>query len=315
MSGLVMPSQSVETPAAQPAGSPAPTHVEPLNILLIDEPVGAGWHIQRILDQIQPPLFQVGHCAQLATALERLDQGGVQVVLLALTLPDSQGLDTFLRLHHRVPGLAVVVITDPQDEALGHIAVREGAQDCVVKEQLSSQQLAQVLTHAISRQRLQTELLAQALWDSLTGLHNRRGFMPLAEQHWKLAYRTNRPFLLVVADVAKMKNINTTLGHRVGDAALRQAAKLIQQSFRDADILARLGGDEFAILITEVPDDHGEGLVSRLQKNFRSHNLHTKTSVELSLRVGTAYFDPAEPIALETLMDNARAALRANQVA
>jgi two-component system, cell cycle response regulator len=308
MSDLATAPNLWETPAAQPASA------EPVKVLLIDEPVGAGWHIQPILAQIQPTRFQVEQVNQLAAGLERIEHGEFQVVLLALTLPDSQGLDTFLRLHHQAPGLATVVLTDPPDEALGHIAVREGAQDCLVKEALSSQQLAHVLTHAISRQQLQTELLAQALWDSLTGLHNRRSFMALAEQHWKLAYRTNRPFLLIVADVAKMKRINHELGHRVGDAALRQAAKIIQQSFRDSDILARLGGDEFAILVTEVPDDRGEDLISRLSKNFVSYNQRTKTSIDLIIRVGTAYFDPAEPLTFETLLDNAYAAGRASRV-
>jgi two-component system, cell cycle response regulator len=280
-------------------------NLEPTRILLIDEPPGGGWHIQQILDQIQPSLFQVEHTDRLATGLERLGRGEIQAVVLALTLPDSGGLDSFLRLHRQAPGLPVVVLTDPHDEALGHIAVREGAQECLVKEQVNSQQLVQAIHHAINRQRLQTELLALALWDELTGLHNRRGFMLLAEQHWKLAYRASRPFLLILADVVDMKKINDQLGHRVGDAALRQAAKIIQQSFRDSDILARLDGDAFIILVTEMPADNGQGLLARLQKNFSSYNQRSKTSFELSLRVGTAYFDPAEPVALDTLIDTA----------
>jgi two-component system, cell cycle response regulator len=308
MTGLAIPPTLVETPASQPANAPAPAGAELINLLLIDAPAGAGWHIQHILARVQPLPFRVEHADRLAAGLERARSGEFRVVLLALTLPDSQGLDTFLRLHHQAPGLPVVVLTDSQDEALGHIAVREGAQDCLVKEQVSSQQLAHALTHAISRHRLQTELLAQALWDTLTGLHNRFGFQPLAEQHWKLAYRTNRPFLLVVADVVEMRKINNQLGHRVGDAALRQAARIIQQSFRDSDILARLGGDEFVILVTEVPSDRGQGLVTRLQRNFSSYNHRAKASFELIIKVGTAYFDPAEPLSLETLMNSAYAA-------
>jgi two-component system, cell cycle response regulator len=304
MTGLVERKPS-EAAGTQPAAS------EPTKILLIDQPPSGGWHVQQILDQIQPGLFHIERANGLTAGLERLSHGEIQGVVLALTLPDSEGLDTFLRLHNRAPGLPVVVLTDPHEEALGHIAVREGAQASVVKEQVSSQQLVQALNQALDRQRIQTELLAQVISDELTGLLNRRGFTLLAEQHWKLAYRATRPFLLILADVADMQKINDQLGPRVGDAALRQAAKIMQQSFRDSDILARLGGDEFIILVTEIPADNGLGLVARLRQNFNTYNQRTKASFELSLRLGTVYFDPAEPLTLETLMDNAYAAVSA----
>jgi diguanylate cyclase (GGDEF)-like protein len=313
MNGPVMSRQPLESAASQPAGGSGPAGDEPIRILLIDTPAGDSWHIQQILAQLSPPPFLTEQADRLAVGLELASRGQFQAALLALTLPDSQGLDTFLRFQRSAPGLPVVVLTDPQDEALGHIAVREGAQAYLVKEQVSSQQVAQALTHAIRQQRLQLDVLAQALWDGLTGLNNRRGFMYLAEQHWKLAYRTNRPFLLIVADVANLKRINDQLGPRVGDATLRQASKIIQQSFRDSDILARLSSDEFIILVTEMPADHGEGLVARLQKNFSTYNQRAKTSFDLAIRVGTAYFDPAEPLTLEALLDIAYAALRAGR--
>ena len=306
-----MPLPPIEPTASLPANTPGQTQDAPVKILLVDEPAAAGREVQQALAQAHPGVFLVEQVNRLAAALPRLEQSRYQAVLLALSLPDSQGLDTYLRLRQGAPDLAVVVLTSPEEEALGHIAVREGAQECLGKDVAAGPQLARALALALHRQRLQAEMLPQALTDRLTGLVNLRGFQPLAEQHWRLAYRTNRPFVLVVADVDGMHQINANLGHRMGDAALRQAARIIQQSFRDSDILARLGGDEFAILITEVPDDRGQGLVARLQKNFRSHNLHAQPGPALTLRVGTAYFDPAEPVALATLLENARAVVQA----
>ncbi len=287
--------------------------VEPTKVLLVDGNVGDSWLIQQLLTETQDPPFQVEVAPHLSAGLERLAQMEVQAVLLDLSLPDSQGLDTFLRLHTERPNVPVVILTEVKDEALGRIAVREGAQDYVVKGQVSGRQLARTIGYAVTRQSLQAEFRSQSLLDDLTGLYNRRGFLTLAEQHWKLAHRTHRPFLLIYADVDGLKQINDSLGHRVGDAALRQAAKIIRQTFRDSDVLARLGGDEFIILVTEAPPDGGEALKTRLQRSFKNYNRRETASFELSCSIGAARFDPAEPVALEELIRNAGQAMCANR--
>lgn len=288
--------------------------VEPTKILLVDNnPIDSGL-IQQLLAEAQDPPFQVEVAAQLSASLDYLAQKDVRVVLLNLSLPDSQGLDTFLQLHTRAPNVPVVILTGTNEEALGRIAVREGAQDYLIKGQVSGHQLARTINYAVTRQNLQTEFRAQSLLDDLTGLYNRRGFWALAEQHWKLAHRTNRPFLLILADMDGLKKINEIHGPRVGDAALRQAAKIIRQTFRDSDLLARLGGDEFVILVTEAQPDGGEALKTRLQRSFKNYNRRETTSFELAFSIGAASFDPAEPVALEELIDAASQAMTANRL-
>jgi two-component system, cell cycle response regulator len=299
MTGSAESRQPLEAPAPQGASA------EPIKILLVDERADTGWQIQQVLAQLQPCPYQWEYADGLAAGLERIQRSSFQAVLLALTLPDSQGLDTFLRLHRQAPGLPVVVLTRPQDEALGHIAVREGAQDYLVEGRATSHQVAQVLAQAITRQKLQSELSGRSLADELTGLFSRTGFFALAQQHWKLAYRTNRPFLLIVAKLSTLKHINATLGHRVGDAALLQTAKILRQTFRDSDLLARWGGDDFVMLVTEVPPDGGEGLLARLANNLKLYNLRKTASFELELSIGKVCFDPAEPVALEDLISSA----------
>ena len=288
--------------------------VEPTKILLVDNNPGDRGLIQQLLAEAQDPPFQVEVAAQLSTGLTCLAEKEVRVVLLDLSLPDSQGLDTFIQLHTQAPNVPVVILTGLNEEALGRIAVREGAQDYLVKGQVNGRQLAHTINYAVTRQNLQAEFRAQSLLDDLTGLYNRRGFLALGEQHWKLAHRTNRPFLLILADMDGLKKINDSHGHRVGDAALRQAAKIIRQTFRDSDLLARLGGDEFVILVTEAPPDGGEALKTRLQRSFKNYNRRETTSFELAFSVGAAWFDPAEPVALEGLIGSASQAMHANRL-
>ena len=84
-------------------------------------------------DGVRP--FALHRADRLAAALERVRAGGVDVVLLDLNLPDSAGYDTFLRVRAAVPDVPVVVLSGLADEELGARAVREGAQDYLVKGQ------------------------------------------------------------------------------------------------------------------------------------------------------------------------------------
>jgi diguanylate cyclase (GGDEF)-like protein len=90
-------------------------------------------------------------------------------------------------------------------------------------------------------------LNAVALSDQLTGLFNRRGFLSLADDHFRV-HNQPHPVTLFFADLDGLKRINDTWGHEVGDEAIRTAARLLTETFRAEDLVARLGGDEFVIL-------------------------------------------------------------------
>ncbi len=96
--------------------------------------------------------------AYLEEAMEKLGKGQIDVVLLDLGLPDSQGLDTFCRLHAGAPDVPVVMITGLSDDAVALDAVRSGAQDYLVKGKVNAELLSRVLRYAIERNRLLIEL-------------------------------------------------------------------------------------------------------------------------------------------------------------
>src|SRR4051812_20153265 len=86
------------------------------NILLIEDNLGDARLIQEILAEETSVHFTLQHTERLASGFEILSRGGVDVVLLDLSLPDSQGLDTFQQLHTRFPDLPIVVLTALDDE-------------------------------------------------------------------------------------------------------------------------------------------------------------------------------------------------------
>jgi len=166
---------------------------------------------------------------------------------------------------------------------------------------------AELSAEIIERERLQAELRALSLRDELTGLHNRRGFMTLAEQHWRLALRTRQEFVVLYLDMDGLKTINDTFGHAQGDQALRDAGRVMVQTFRESDILARLGGDEFTVLFTDCDLTIAKDAIARLQENLNWTNATASRRYNLSLSVGMAHFDPDHPASLDDLLKQADA--------
>ena len=122
---------------------------------------------------------------------------------------------------------------------------------------------------ALENARLYKEIQKLAIMDELTGLYNRRGFFTLAVQHIRLAQRV-KGLLLIFTDIDGMKEINDTLGHGQGDQALIDAAGVLKQTYRSADIIARVGGDEFAILAMTTGKSDTGSLPGRLQEQLKT---------------------------------------------
>lgn len=148
-------------------------------------------------------------------------------------------------------------------------------------------------------------LRSLSLKDELTGLLNRRGFFTLAEQQIKIAKRKKHTMLLLVGDMDNLKQINDTLGHAEGDAAIIDTADILRNSFRESDIIARIGGDEFAILHVESTGGNPAASVDRLQNNFMLHNEQKKKNYRLAMSVGTALCDAAGAYSINELIKQA----------
>ncbi|HEY5683623.1 MAG TPA: EAL domain-containing protein [Sulfuricaulis sp.] len=111
--------------------------------------------------------------------------------------------------------------------------------------------------HAIVRdisERMQAQEKLQYLahHDSLTGLPNRAMFLERLDHALTRARWTSRPLAVLFLDLDRFKNINDTLGHDIGDNALRIAAQRLLDSVREGDTVARLGGDEFTVLLEDL---------------------------------------------------------------
>ncbi|WP_240530499.1 GGDEF domain-containing protein [Synechococcus sp. 63AY4M2] len=139
-----------------------------------------------------------------------------------------------------------------------------------------------------------SQMAAAALYDPLTGLHNRRFFLEQLEWEIPFALRHRLPLHLLYLDLDNFKLINDRWGHLAGDQALIQVARQLQDQVRQEDLLARMGGDEFALLVRGIPDSQILQLAGRLQQAVQSLPLQGGIPLTCSIGVASLLRLPAE---------------------
>ena len=145
-----------------------------------------------------------------------------------------------------------IVITDERDEDLGIEAVKKGAQDYLVRSELSERILRRAVIYSLERHEILENLYKTTIVDELTGLYNRRRLLTMGNQQVELAKRQNDDIFIFFLDLDGMKIINDTLGHEFGDNALVETSNVMHISFRTTDFLSRIGGDEFVVVAVKA---------------------------------------------------------------
>ncbi|MBN1813035.1 MAG: PAS domain S-box protein [Anaerolineae bacterium] len=132
--------------------------VTPFKILLIEDNPGDARLLRETLVEIKDASFELEWVDRLSTGLERLADGGIDAILLDLSLPDSQGLATFTQVYAQSPYVPITVLSGLDDAELAIQAVREGAQDYLVKGKIDGNLLARAIRYAIERKRTEGAL-------------------------------------------------------------------------------------------------------------------------------------------------------------
>ena len=163
----------------------------------------------------------------------------------SVTLPG--GVAVPIRVRRELWG-SLLVVARPEEHVPADLEERLGT-------------FADLVGLAITNTDTSARLLSQATSDPLTGLLNHRAFQERVESEVGRAQRYNRPLALVLLDLDYFKSINDAYGHQAGDAALMQAARILERCARAGDVLGRIGGDEFALLLAR--DERGAGAADR----------------------------------------------------
>jgi sigma-B regulation protein RsbU (phosphoserine phosphatase) len=133
---------------------PSDAHV---HVLLVEDNQGDARLFHEMLSEAGAA-FSMEHVRKVSDAAERLARGGVDIVMSDLSLPDSQGMETFRALHDAAPNVPLIVLSGLDDEKLAVETVRRGAQDYLVKGHADTHMLTRAIRYAINRMAAEREL-------------------------------------------------------------------------------------------------------------------------------------------------------------
>lgn len=153
-----------------------------IRVLMIEDNPDDADLARRMLSKSEDAVFNVEHFECLKPALERIKDGGIDIILSDLKLPDSQGLDTFLRVHAQAADIPIVLLTGTYQEAeLAMHALTKGAQDYLRKDEINRHLLTRAIHYAIDRKEAERERerLIKNLQDALAHIKTLQGLLPI----------------------------------------------------------------------------------------------------------------------------------------
>jgi diguanylate cyclase (GGDEF)-like protein len=234
-----------------------------IKVLLIEDNDVDAQLTQDLLSEWSTEEFQVTRATTLAEGLSLLSRERFDAMLLDLSLPDAFGLSTVREVHAASPTIPVVVLSGVSDQSLALQAVRQGAQDYLVKGEGHPELLARAIRYAIERKRFEEHLTYLAQYDHLTGLVNRTLFRDRLVQATARSKRMQQMIGLMLLDLDRFKLVNDTFGHDIGDDLLKAVSERLKTCVREVDTVARMGGDEFTIILEGVSSEQNILVVAK----------------------------------------------------
>jgi len=220
------------------------------------------------------------------------------IILLDYNLPLRNGIEMIVEIRKapKDSSTAIVMMSTSEDEDLALKCIKAGAQDFLIKSEISEKKLRRAILHSTTRHDLEKQLFdtyqkvkVLAETDALTGLPNRYYFDVSLKQALTNNRRKKSTLALLLLDLDNFKLINDNFGHDIGDVFLKKTVSIIKGCLRGNEIFARLGGDEFAITLVDLENSESAILVAQRIINAMQEPLDiASTLIHSTVSIGIA---------------------------
>ncbi|MCM1023484.1 MAG: GGDEF domain-containing protein [Prevotella sp.] len=176
----------------------------------------------------------------------------------------------------------------------------------LIQDKESIQQELERTLMQIKEKNIQLDAISKL--DVLTGAYNRRGFFTQASSIITSPMNEGQDALIIFADLDSLKTINDSFSHEDGDFAIKNAAKILQESFRSSDVIGRIGGDEFSVLamVENATNEEMTSIVrSRIDETTVSFNATHDKPYVVHMSVGVYAFKCGKDVELSKILAKA----------
>jgi len=215
----------------------------------------------------------------------------ISLVITDYEMPRVDGVELTFTLSEKYnkDELGIIAISASEHENVIAKFLKFGANDFINKP-FTYNEVVTTVDSNLELLDLFVQIKNMANKDFLTGAYNRRYFFDSGKNIFLKTKRKNSALAVAMLDIDKFKNINDTYGHDVGDVAIKEVKRIIDESLRKSDLMARFGGEEFCILLEDISPEDTQRLFEKIRLNFENNKINMgETTISYTVSIGIQY--------------------------
>lgn len=263
-----------------------------IKVMIVDDSMATRSQIRALLQHQMFKVIVAAHGEEALVFLE--DNPDIKLILTDFQMPVINGVELTKEVRKRYSKneLSIIAMTGTNTELISAKFLKIGANDFINKP-FTREEIACRINNSLDALEYIAKIQDMAQNDFLSGLANRRYFFDAMHEYFKEAKKRSEPFALGLIDVDNFKQINDTLGHRVGDTVIVELAKTLKEHLLHDHFIARIGGDEFCLVLKDI--EQKKALEFFLKLKSAVNHIHIKTkegdSLTVSVSIGVTFGD------------------------
>ncbi|EDZ61795.1 response regulator receiver modulated diguanylate cyclase [Sulfurimonas gotlandica GD1] len=256
-------------------------------VLVVDDSKLFRQILRECLEKIKLNVIEATN-GQEALDLLNNKENKISLILTDYEMPIVNGLDlTFkIREKYKKDQLGIIVISSAEAQNVISKFLKFGANDFINKPFTENEIITRVNSN-LELLDLFDKIRDMANKDFLTGAYNRRYFFDSGNSTYSKNKRNDTPLAVAMIDIDKFKNINDTYGHDIGDIAIKEVKKILDENLRTSDLMARFGGEEFCILLEDISLENIKVLFEKIRKKFEDNVIDINaTAISYTISTG-----------------------------